>query len=162
AVGDASARRIEFSSQSFRIVWSFFHFGNTGETVRIECPVTLEGSFHSRTISKVSGQLIGYITRAQIGPFEACREKAGIEGISFLQTSLPWHIRYNSFTGTLPTIQGTVVQLIGTGILVTSLNQHCLYKSTAARPAFGTLVRQAGGAIGDVIPDPSSPIPLFE
>jgi hypothetical protein len=69
AVGTASARRFELSSSSFRVVWNSvasekLEFSATG--VSVTCSVTLEGTFHSRVISKVSGELIGLITRAAV------------------------------------------------------------------------------------------------
>jgi hypothetical protein len=94
-VGTSSAGRLSSSSQTFRAGFARWDFaGGFGTT---ECALTLEGSLHSRTIVKTVGSLIGYITRAVLG---ACsRGEATI-----LTASLPWHVRYASFSGSLPVI----------------------------------------------------------
>ncbi len=64
-----------------------------------ECEVKLSGSFHSRTIAKVTTTLIGYITE---GTVLRCARNS----VTINQSSLPWHRRYASFGGTLPNITG--------------------------------------------------------
>lgn len=66
AVGSASAARLSVTSSGFRIVWRSLSFRSTvAPEVVLECPVTLEGSFHSATFRKVRGAVIGGVTRAQ-------------------------------------------------------------------------------------------------
>jgi hypothetical protein len=159
AVNTASARRIETSSQSFRAAWGAENkltFAAAGGRSAI-CPVTLEGSFHSRTISKVSGQLIGYITRAALTQ-TACTfvsvENAIIlngterlpEGTTTTST-LPWHILYISFRGTLPTISSIRVSLRGASFLLRAAGVTCLYEATTANPAFGEIEVNAEGKV---------------
>jgi hypothetical protein len=131
AVAGSSARRFSFSASAFRVVFREIEWGFENGTVR--CPLTLEGSFHSRTVSKVSGQLIGYITNAQ-----APETEPPCTGGTFqvLRETLPWHLRYQSFEGTLPNISGILVQIIGLSILYrTNGGQICLLRSTASAPA---------------------------
>ncbi len=92
----ASARNLSNSSQTNVALWRVMNFaGGIGGAV--ECEVKLSGSFHSRTIAKVTTTLIGYITE---GTILSCRRGSA----TINQSSLPWHRRYRSFTGTLPNI----------------------------------------------------------
>jgi hypothetical protein len=141
AIGTADARRFELSNQRIRATWAVFRFEDTS-LVMSRCPITIEGSFHSRTISKVSGQLIGYITDA-LTKKEGCgpefnslwMDEGGIP-------TLPWHVRYDSFAGTLPTINTIRIQLINLGVKFEGTT--CEYKSSAARPAYLRLGLTAG------------------
>ncbi len=143
AIGTASARRLEVSEQRIRVTWTELVFSNSGAAPRISCPVTIQGSFHSKTLSKVSGQLIGVITKAELTKAN-CRGGTalilnGIENAPGA-TSLPWHIRYDSFSGTLPIIEGGIkLQLINASFLVEpeGIGVACLFRSTEARPARG-------------------------
>jgi hypothetical protein len=145
AVGTASARRFEITSQGIRAVWREFRLEEVSLTFRTVCPVTLEGSFHSRIISKVSGQLVGYITAAITG-----KEGCGPEGESLWLSNgdgaavntLPWHIRYDSFAGTLPTISSIVLQIVGLGVKF--VGSTCEMKSSATLPAGLRLNLNAG------------------
>jgi hypothetical protein len=133
--GTASARRIEVNSQAFRIAWRSLRFFSGPGEPDVTCPVTMEGSFHSRTISKVSGQLVGYITRVTVAPQTEppCTYANGARRLVILPELLPWHMRFDSFTGILPTIRTLKWQLIGAGIEIEA-TELCLYKSTVARP----------------------------
>jgi hypothetical protein len=148
AVSTAGARRIEFSDQHIRAYWGGFTptiLSDGGGFFIIECVATVEGSFHSRTLSKVSGQLIGYITAAVV-PF-VCEEGevAILNGIEPVHTGtvspnrLPWHIRFDSFTGVLPRITGIRIQIIDASILLWNAFAGCLYRSTSARPLYAIL-----------------------
>jgi hypothetical protein len=136
AVGGAAARRIEFTNAEagYEAVWpstSRLSITEGNGSGAILCPVTLEGQFHSIPISKVSGLLIGYITSARVGAASSC------QGGSFvaLTETLPWHVRYDSFTGTLPSIMTIKLQFIGMSIEVRPTSGlRCLLATTAARP----------------------------
>ncbi|MGN6189051.1 MAG: hypothetical protein ACTHOE_09140 [Conexibacter sp.] len=133
-VSTASATRLEISSQTLRTAFSRLiiaeSFGST-----TECQVTLEGSLHSRTIQKVAGTLIGYITRADLG---ACA--AGTATI--LTETLPWHLRYLSFNGTLPNITRVVSNIIGVAFRARlPTGSNCLARSTAEEPVINTFER---------------------
>jgi hypothetical protein len=167
AVGTATARRLEINNQFIRVVWNELKFveGGGGGPV-FTCPVTLEGSFHSRTISKVSGQLIGYITRAALTRAN-CVLAGGAENIRFLNgveeptNTLPWHVRYDSFEGTLPAITGVRLQIIGFGWLVTMVGVSCLYKSTEAAPFFGNAILNVGQVVTNLRLREERTIPKF-
>lgn len=170
AVGTASARRFQLSNQTFRVVWPLEEpliFEEGGAAVQVKCQVTIEGSFHSRTLSKVCGQLVGFVTQARVK--RPCIEGAGwaLNGIERLPngnvpaTTLPWHIRYNSFVGTLPSITRIRLQLVGAAFLVRIAEAiGCLFRSTAAGPAFGSVNVEGAGTVTGLTAEPSA-IPLF-
>jgi hypothetical protein len=164
-VGSAQARRFELSAQHIRAVWTRLPF-NWGET--IECPVTLEGSFHSRTLSKVSGALIGYITAANtIKGAENCVGGWGMlfltpeEGFSGALNTLPWHVRYDSFEGMLPTIAGIRVDVVGFAIrfrrVELGVTIRCLYRSLETSPV-SFIFRLAAGVVTGLQADERSEI----
>jgi hypothetical protein len=162
-VSSSSARRFALSNQLFRVTWSSLEFTGRepfGGTTRIRCSLTLEGSFHSRTLSKVSGQLVGYVTRAATTRPCNGAEVWILNGIERPTNTLPWHIRYDRFIGTLPAIERVRLQLIGVAFLMEIAGIGCLYESTAARPAFGFVEREAGGLANTLSADPTSQIPL--
>jgi hypothetical protein len=152
AVGTASANRLSTSNRNFRVVWTelILISGEEG-TPLLTCPVTMEGSFHSATIAKVIGALIGHVSRATTG---SCRGGSA----TITQTSLPWHVTYEGFTGTLPNIREISVLLRGVNfqVTVTVLGSQitCGY-GRAEDNARGSLVREAGGAISTLSPDES-------
>ncbi len=134
-VSAASANHISSSSRTIRATWRTMEFiPPVGETVR--CPVTLEGSLHSSTIAKVVGALIGYITRASI-------ISSGCAGghATILTSTLPWHVRYRGFAGTLPNITRIETGVIGSSFLVEgTFGIECLYVSSASEPTIGNYV----------------------
>jgi hypothetical protein len=95
AITTASARTFSISNQNIRASFRNLEFEPEGFST-ISCRITLEGSFHSRTIAKVRGALIGYLTRVSTNN---CNN-----GVTILTETLPWHIRYESFSGILPNI----------------------------------------------------------
>jgi hypothetical protein len=154
AVGTASANRLSYSTQGFRITWSQLTFSESGGGLPIRCPVTLEGSFHSTTLAKVRGALVAHISRAAIG---ACQEG----NATVLSATLPWHVTYQSFTGNLPAITGVRHLLIGAAFAIEpGLGIVCLARTSAEWPAAGDANREAGGNITSLSPDPSLPIPV--
>jgi len=94
-VSTASARNRSISSQTWTSLWRRMDFAGGPGT--IECEVKLSGSFHSRTITKTVNSLIGYITEGTV--LRCIRGSMTIN-----QASLPWHLRYRAFGGTLPNI----------------------------------------------------------
>jgi len=164
-VGVASAGRLSLSNRSFRATWAPLKY--QGGEINVDCNVTIEGSFHSSTIAKVVGTLVGYITRATVqrpctgGFWYYLNGVEVLEGVTLANT-LPWHIRYRSFTGTLPNIQKVGLDIIDYSFLIgTVFIPNCLYRSTAARPIQWNLVREAGGSITSV-EEPATQIPLRE
>jgi hypothetical protein len=95
AFSTATARIFSFSNQNIRATWASLEFQSIEGNIR--CPVTLEGSFHARTLAKVRGTLMGSITRAFV-------RETSCNGGRFLPKELPWHLTYESFVGALPDI----------------------------------------------------------
>jgi hypothetical protein len=163
AVGTASARRLQTSSTGIRAVWTNLEFQGFGGLFTMRCPLTLEGTLHSRTISKVSGQLVGYITRAIVGPREQCTGGSAV----ILSATLPWHIHYDSFIGALPRITGVRIQIVNFGWQTTARvlgsETSCLWKSTAAAPFLSILELNTETGRGESLrADETQSIPEFE
>lgn len=153
AVSSASARRIEASNQTFRAVWSGLEFIAAGKLIR--CPVTLEGSFNSKTISKVCGQLIGRISIARVAEARCASGTARA-----LTETLPWHIQYLGFIGRLPTITGIREILIGARFQVrTPEGLVCLAGTTQEHPGAG-IVELEGTVARTLRADETAEIPL--
>jgi len=90
-----------------RATWASLEFGSPTATIR--CRLTLEGSFHTRTIAKVRGSLIGALTRAiVVRPCtngEAWADNGTeVEPLGTAPNRLPFHLTYEGFRGTLPAI----------------------------------------------------------
>jgi hypothetical protein len=152
AVGSASANRLSVNSTLIRIRWTVLNF-SAGTNV-IRCAVTLEGSFHSGTIRKVERALIGHISRASVS---ACSGGSA----TVLQETLPWHLRYGGFTGTLPIIRTLLIQLVNASFAVQpSGSLRCLARTTEAAPARGIANLEAGGVINSIAAEEGAEIPL--
>jgi hypothetical protein len=149
AVSAASASRLSISNKNFRVTWTELIFtGPAGEGF-VTCPATMEGSFHSATIRKVEGALIGHISRASVAS-ASCRGGSA----TFNQASLPWHVTYLGFIGSLPKIELIILLLQGVNFTVEVSGIRCGY----GRPednARGNANVEAGGAITSFRPDPS-------
>jgi hypothetical protein len=159
-VSPTMATHMTVSTQGFRAVWNRLGFEGSGFS-NLECRVTIEGSFHSRTSSKIAEQLMGYVTKASIDETHCTGGSARV-----LKASLPWHIRYDSFTGTLPNITGIKLRLSLTEFLAQQIEPfggiaRCLYRSTAASPHKELVGREAGGAATKISSE-SAGIPLFD
>jgi hypothetical protein len=113
AVRSASAGRLSATNTRFRVTWNELRFVEPGGGgIGFTCRLTLEGSFHSATIRKVSGARIGSVTR---GAFDSinCRSTNEPARATLLQETLPWHVTYESFGGTLPNITDVTFLLQG-------------------------------------------------
>lgn len=153
AVSSASAGRFSTSNTRFRFTWSALGIGEPlGANITLTCRVTLEGSFHSATIRKVPRALIGAITRGIVDSSN-CRGNQEPTRLTILQESLPWHVTYESFRGTLPNIteisllmQRYELQLSATVLFVTGF---CLYLDGGAPEEALTLaiVRNGSGQL---------------
>ncbi len=138
--GTAAARNLSTSNQTFRASYRELRYsGGFGTNI---CSVTLEGSLHTRTLAKVVGSLIGYITAATLG---ACQQGSA----TVLREALPWHLRYRGFTGTLPAIASMITDLVGFAFQIRepAFGITCLARSTAETPARITFSREAAGAL---------------
>ncbi|HEX7289665.1 MAG TPA: hypothetical protein VF250_00945 [Conexibacter sp.] len=143
-VSGASARNLSTSNQQIRANFREVRFsGLFGTTV---CQVTVEGSFHERTTAKVVGRLVGYITTVRLGP---CATGTA----TVLSETLPWHVQYSGFTGTLPNITRIDAKAINAAFrLRTPEGFACLSRSTPEQPVIGAFNRditssQVTGAI---------------
>jgi hypothetical protein len=135
----ATGRSLELSSTTLRVQFRAVTF--EGIFGQITCQMTLEGSLHSRTITKTTGTLIGYITAANLGT-------CGIGTATIFRERLPWHIRYGGFTGTLPRIETIRTNVIGFAWRFrTNTGETCTTTSTATNPLVITYNVEAGGAI---------------
>jgi hypothetical protein len=136
-VGTASAGRFSVSSQTFRATFNRIDF--TGGFGTTECAFTVEGSFHSRTHAKVAGLLLGYVTRAGVGP--CSRGSATV-----LTETLPRHIQYVSYSGTLPNLNAIqkLARWLGLRILEPVFLIVCLSSEASVTM---TDNREAGGAL---------------
>jgi hypothetical protein len=139
----ANRLRLVNSERGFRIVWTPMTFSvSTGAVIR--CNATLEGTFHSSTFVKTRNLLIGYVTRAGTTVASCTGGRA-----SFLTATLPWHVTYRAFTGTLPSIRSVQISLIGLSTTLEDGAYFCLSRTTAANPGGFNLntVREAGGQL---------------
>jgi hypothetical protein len=104
AASSASAGRLSTTNARFRVTWNALRFAEPGGGgITLTCRVTLEGSFHSTTLRKVAGALIGAVTRAFVDSTN-CRGNNEPHRASVLQETLPWHVTYEGFGGVLPNI----------------------------------------------------------
>lgn len=131
----ASAGNLSTTSQTFRATFASVEITHGGS---IRCAVTLEGSLHARTVPKMVGTLIGYITRADLG---ACAQGRA----TILRGTLPWHVRYRAFSGRLPAIMTVGVNIVSFSMAVAEGMISCLYRSTAENPVTGTFFRNTAG-----------------
>ncbi len=151
-VGSASAGRLSTGNQSVRVAWSSLEFTAGGTVVR--CGLTLEGSFHSRTIAKVERGLIGYATRAILqkpctnGTVFAYNGTEVLSGTT-LPNTLPWHITYEGFAGTLPAITSLRLLLSGARFLAEILGTRCVYTTGAGGNITGTATRDTTTGVVD-------------
>jgi len=149
----ATATHLRSSSSLAIIRWAPLRFIAGSNT--ISCNVTLEGSFHSATIAKVNEALIGRISRAT---FNTCTGA----GATVLAETLPWHIRYAGFTGTLPDITGINLRLISVSFrLQPSGSVACLGRSTQENPT--RVIAQLNSSthvVTSLVAEPNAGIPL--
>jgi len=139
-VGTATANRLAASTQALTATWTAITFTDSFGG-NFSCPLTLAGSLHSRTITKVAGALIGFINRASFG---TCNPGSA----TVLQATLPWHVRYLGFSGTLPNIGEMFTNVIGAAFrLVSTTGVPCLFTSSAVQPLVVAFRRGVGGAV---------------
>jgi hypothetical protein len=152
AAGSASATRLAFGEPTFRVAWAPMRFVVSGLT--ISCHVTLEGSFDHTTIAKVEGSRIGDVTRVST-------ESCSTPNVSVLTETVPWHVEYGAFTGTLPDISTVTLRVIGMGVGLTIFGTRCIGRSEERAPALMVADRsEATGTIADFRWDESAAIPL--
>lgn len=153
--GTASANRLSISSTAFTLRSTSLTFGGGG--LSIICEVSLAGSFHSRTIVKTRNLLIGYINRGEVIAGSCNAGSARI-----LQETLPWHVLYLGFTGTLPNIRTLILSLRTTSFLISFLGTACLFGEggTAETQAAGIASVNERGEITTLRSDETKVFPL--
>jgi hypothetical protein len=165
ATAPASANRIEFNDGGFLFKWEaanrllFNAFGFSAQ-----CEFRMKGVFHSRTITKSEGALIGRVTESRI------RQSCAINRAFILNalagegspTSLPWHLKYRSFTGRLPTIGTITFEVVGLSILVETALEMCLYRTTNEEPFTFIATVEVGGNITAIRADETETIVVTE
>jgi hypothetical protein len=161
-VDSASGSRFSINGRTFRTVFAPLNISPNFWPV--SCEMTLDSSFHSSTIVKTRGALLGWVNAARIRrPCEGNGNAWFLNGseqqdLNVIASTLPWHIRFDSFTGTLPTITSVRLQIIGIAILVRVVFD-CLYQSTVERPAYLIFDLDATGTVINTRFDRSSAIP---
>lgn len=162
AVNTASANKLSIDNQLFRVTWTNLTFFSDENETTIACPVTLEGSFNSRTIAKVFRALIGRVTKAALTNANCTGGRATI-----LTATLPWHVTYLGFIGRLPNIRGFILllrrpafQIEGSGTFT-----QCLYEDRGTNfeeAAAGTIeVNETTGVATTLEPERSIRTPFI-
>jgi len=109
-ISTVTARNLSLSNQNIRVTFNNLEF-SPGFGEPSTCRVTLEGSFHNRTSAKVAGSLIGYLTRVTTG-------QCSPNQVTILTATLPWHVRYQAFSGRLPDISLILAKVFGESLRV--------------------------------------------
>lgn len=149
----ASANRLSVSETRFRAVWRDLQFDSNG--IIINCPITIEGSFHSATFKKTAGALIGHISRASVFGALGMGACTGGEATIF-QESLPWHLVYISFAGTLPRPSSIKVKLVNSRFRVNPLGPlipACTFTSFEEDPVKGDFLIEPNGLVTGIRAD---------
>ena len=154
----ASANRLSMSESSFEMVWESITFTIEGGMGGPECALTLSGSFHSRTLSKTTGLLVGLVPDRQLEP-EEC-DNGGNARIAVLP-GLAWHLRYRSFSGTLPTVASVSFDVVGAEFGWDLNGIQCLASVTQEQPLPLTAT-VARGVLVDVSTDEDTEIPMHD
>ncbi len=157
-VTSASANRLSLSHLTNRAIFNPLEFrGGVGAA---RCRVTLEQSFHSATLTKTVGALVGYVTGVTVA-----RPCAAGEATALTET-LPWHLQYGGFTGTLPQFRGLILNMVGAAFRVNEsvFGISCLARSTQERPSVGIVEgieweRGNNGIVRTLVADESREIP---
>jgi hypothetical protein len=159
AVGTANARRLALSENHILSHYRELKFEG-GAGINVTCAMSLEGSFHSRTIEKIVNSLIGYLTEVRIKRPCTGGEAWAVTAQEGRPESLPWHLLYERFIGALPTITGIELTLDNAAFLVSVPGLcECQYKATTASPMRGIANREAGGRLTEDRINETSRIP---
>jgi hypothetical protein len=148
----ASANRLNIDDQAFDIRWSPMTFvAGVGPT---RCNLTLLGSFHTATIAKAHGTLIGHITHASVGE---CNP--GVSA-TMLASDLPWHVQYRGFSGSLPSISSVTIAIIDFAFRFDPDGlPSCLFVTSDEEPAIG-IASISGSTITEMRLDENAEISL--
>jgi len=133
AANPTFAGRLSLTARTIKIVWPRLEFNDETGTARATCPVTLQGSFHSSTMRKTVGAVLGYVNGHETGrcSFGEAEFERGISGV--------WSIQYVGFTGTLPSLSGFTVKIVGVKYWFTAFNNEiCTYYEAGSEQVKGT------------------------
>src|ERR1044072_8852081 len=158
AASNAPASRLSTSNRNIRAVWALITLTAAG--AEITCPVTIEGSFHSATLAKRVGLLVGHISRASVrGGMSECLN-TGTASIS----NLPWHITYGGVQGTLPRPSGLHYSLVDERMTIDAAGilPPCTATSTTANPERGIAELGGDGIVTRLRLDEAAVIPISE
>ena len=134
ATAASSANRLSVNNRNIRAVWTKLEFREPGGFFgTVQCPITLEGSFHYWTIVKRERALIGLISRASVNSASCTGGHTTV-----LTESLPWHGTYQGFIGRLPEIESFKLLLTGVKFKIESaIAGNCLATSSVEHPVLG-------------------------
>lgn len=153
AVDSSSANRFSVNETRWRHVWNPLTFKTATST--IECPITIEGSFHSSVSQKTAGALTGYVSGVSISN-PLCTGGH----LTLLQATLPWHVTYVGFSGTLPNITAVTTDLLNAGFQLQPLGSlACLARMTPEHPGRSIIALRVGTATS-IRADETAEIPL--
>lgn len=144
ALGTATANRLRISEQEIEAIWQPLTF-TTGGSVNVRCNVTLLGRLHSSTIIKAEGSLIGYVNHVRVqrpctgGTAWAYNGEEVNEALGgTLGNSLPWHIVFDGFGGSLPNISTINIWFLGARFLtratILGITLLCSYGTSGTQP----------------------------
>ncbi|HEV7773439.1 MAG TPA: hypothetical protein VGO48_09170 [Conexibacter sp.] len=136
-VSSASAGRLSQSANTLNATFARMDF--RGGLGTVECEVILNGTLHSRSITKTVLTLMGMITAGNVN-------RCSRGSATLLRETLPWHVRYSAFVGTLPNITSIQTRVIGGSYRVAEpvFRIECLSRTTAEEPGIGTYNLTAG------------------
>jgi hypothetical protein len=135
-----SARNFSTSDRFFLATFPNAEFLASFDTIR--CNLTLEGTLHSRSFAKVVGSLIGYMTRA------VATTVCASGSLTILTETLPWHMRYSGFEGTLPRIRRVFTHITGMAFRIREpFGITCLARSESGEPAIMRFIREESGVL---------------
>lgn len=115
-ISDAGARNLEVSGNTFRATWASLEYTTTF-SMPLRCALTIEGSFHERTIQKAANALIGAVTAPRVRHPCTNAELWAANGTEVLPngrtygSTLPWHLQYVGFSGTLPSMTSITLEV---------------------------------------------------
>jgi hypothetical protein len=156
AVGTAGAGWLSISERQFDARWRELTWGNDVNGSTLTCPLTLLGTFHSRTIRKIRGLLGGVIDHEVIGNPPSTRAACTGGNVTILTETLPWHLRYNSFSGTLPRITSVNLHIINGSwrINLPADGLTCLARADVTEPVSTRVaVNETTGQLGTLTPE---------
>lgn len=149
----ASANRLSISQT--RGVIGFGPLAILQGEIETRCDVIFSGSFHSSTIRKVLAALIGHVSRSIVS------QPCAAGSATVLGATLPWHIVYGGFAGTLPRIGSVTLRLIGLALRIEAGFGACLGASTTTNPARAIAGIESGtGAVTSITADNTARIPV--